>query len=372
LLDTLSLMSLRQHTAFLVTLAGVYIVWRSLQGVRAPGKIRGAREVAGMACFLSVFVATYAIGALAPRPMASLQLLKADALAVDFHSHTRASWDGRQSFSAESNRAWHSGAGFDATYISDHGTLSGVIEGEARNPGLSGERTVILPAVEVRCGGQHVIILGATIHEGSPDCTSATVPASTGASRGRGIPDGMITLLTIPARFAADRPIPRSQGIEISDAAPRALDQMERDGALLRRIASADDLALVASSNNHGWGRTAAAWSVLEIGNWRSLTPRELDLAIRTRMATLRSKSVYVIERRRVVPPSSVLALIGTAPAVVWSLFTTLSAVERVSWIVWAWMVWALSRVASRRGRRSNRYLAPGKGRDPAPLNSKV
>ena len=154
----------------------------------------------------------------------------------------------------------------------------------------------------------------------------------------------MITLLTIPARFAVDRPIPRSHAIEIADAAPRALDQMERDGALLRRIAKTDDLAVVASSNNHGWGRTAAAWSVLEIDQWRGLTPRELDAAIRNRIATLRGKSVYVVERRRVAPPSSTLAWTATLPAVGWRWLTTLSPEERLSWVVWAWALWALLR----------------------------
>ncbi len=359
-LDALSLMSIRQHIAFLATLLGGYILWRSLQWNRNRRSFGVSRELAGIAGFLAVLVAIYAIGALLPRPMASLRLLRPDALAVDFHSHTRASWDGRRNFSPESNRSWHRDAGFDAVYISDHGTLSGVIEGETLNPALSGEGTVILPAVEVRCGGQHVVILGATIHEGSPDCASPTIPASVGASPGQWNEEGMITLLTIPARFSVDRPIPRSQAIEIADAAPRALDQMERDGALIRRIARTDDLALVASSNNHGWGRTAAAWSILEIDHWRTLTPGELDAAIRTRIATVRGKSVYVVERRRLTPPSSTQALMGTVPAVGWRLLTTLSPEERLSWIVWAWTLWALSLVASPRGGSRKGYLTLG------------
>lgn len=356
-----------------MTLLGGYIIWRLLHWSRNSRSIGPTRELAGIMGFVSMLVAIYAIGALLPRPMASLRLPGTDALAVDFHSHTRASWDGRRSFSPESNRSWHRDSGFDAVYISDHGTLSGVIEGEARNPGLSGEGTVILPAVEVRCGGQHVVILGATIHEGAPDCASPTVPASSiSPSTRRWTSQGMITLLTIPARFAVDRPIPRSQAIEIADAAPRALDQMERDGGLIRRIARADDLAQVASSNNHGWGRTAAAWSVLEIDHWRALTPRELDAAIRGRIATLRGKSVYVVERRRVAPPSSTLGLMGTVPTVGWRLFTILSPGERISWIVWAWTLWALSRVAFPRGGSRRRYLTLGTRADGAPPKSNV
>ena len=370
LLDTLTLMSLRQHIALVGTLVGAFVLRRAL---RRGKSLRPARELVGLASFAAALVGVYAIGALLPRPMASLRLLNPDALAVDFHSHTHASWDGRRNFSPESNRSWHRDAGFDAVYISDHGTLAGVIEGETQNPRLSGEGTVILPAVEVRCDGQHVVILGATIHEGTPDCASAAIPA---VSHGPFPRDrnaaGMITLLTIPARFRPDRHIPKSQAIEISDAAPRALDQMERDRSLIRRIAANDDLALVASSNNHGWGRTAAAWSILEIQDWRALTPGELDAAIRARLATRRGKSVYVVERRRVAPPSSTLILMATVPAAGWRLLTTLSPDERLSWVVWTWTIWALSRAALPLLTFRRRYLALGARLDDALLKSNV
>ena len=363
-LDALTLMSVRQHIALLVTLFVAFSLWRSF---RRGTQARLRRELLAFAGFAVTFSATYAIGGLLPRPMASLRLLNRDAVAVDFHSHTRASWDGRHSFSSESNRSWHRDAGFNASYISDHGTLTGVIEGESQNPGFSGDGTVILPAVEVRCEGQHVVILGATIHEGTPDCSSATIPAASvgAASRGASTP-GMITLLTLPARLALDRRIPQSEAIEISDGAPRALDQMQRDGALIRRVAKSNDLAVVASSNNHGWGRTAAAWSVLEIPHWRSFTPSELDAAIRSRLATRRGKSVYVVERRRVVPPTSSVALIETLPLIGWNLLTTLSSAERISWIVWTWTLWALLGAGFPFAAARVRYLAGGSRPDEA------
>ncbi len=75
LLDTLSLMSARQHIAFLVTLLGSFILLRSLQWIRNPRSISASRELAGIASFVAVLLAIYAIGALLPRPMASLRLL---------------------------------------------------------------------------------------------------------------------------------------------------------------------------------------------------------------------------------------------------------------------------------------------------------
>jgi hypothetical protein len=347
-LDNLSLMSASQHGAFLLTLAGAYLAWRL-------GKARSSSplplESAKALAFFGVVLAVYAAGLLLPRPMASLELLRNDALAVDFHSHTNASWDGRRDFSPERNRSWHQSAGFNAVYISDHATLAGVIDASMRNPHFAGEGTAVLPAVEIRCEGQHIVILGATIHEGIADCAApATTVSSIAEPSRRWESEGMITLLTIPGRLSRNSPLPLSQGIEIADGAPRALDQMRKDSSLIRDIARTGDMALVSGSNNHGWGSTAAAWSVLIIPGWRSLTPAALDAAIRARMGSMRAGSVFVLERRRVVPGSSLIELSLTLPAVAWNMFRTMSVAERVSWLVWTWFLFlAVPRVAAKR-----------------------
>lgn len=349
-LDSLTLMSASQHVAFLLTLFAAYFLWR-LAATRSSSTTFPLETIKGLA-FATVVLAVYFVGFLMPRLMASLELQQQDALAVDFHSHTNASWDGRRVFSPERNRSWHRKAGFNAVYISDHGTLAGVIEGEVSNPPTAGEGTAVLPAVEIRCQGQHIVILGATIHEGIGDCASAVTTVSSVAEPfHRWESEGMITLLTIPGRLAGAHSLPVSQGIEIADGAPRALDQMQKDSSLIRDIAKVENLALVSGSNNHGWGSTAAAWSILTIPNWRSRTPMALDAAIRARMGTMRAASVFVLERRRVAPASSAIGLSATLPAVAWNMLLTLSAAERVSWLVWTWFLALVIPLAGRRFR---------------------
>jgi hypothetical protein len=48
---------------------------------------------------------------------------------------------------------------------------------------------------------------------------------------------------------------------------------------------------------------------------------------------------VQVIERRSPDPGSSRLALAATLPAVTWNLLVTLSGAQRVSWIIWSWIL---------------------------------
>ena len=74
-----------------------------------------------------------------------------------------------------------------------------------------------------------------------------------------------------------------------------------------------------------------------------------LDNAIQQRIRTARRQAVQVIERRSPSADRSRVALAATLPAVAWNLFVTLSPVERVSWIVWAWIVAMLMPGAGRR-----------------------
>jgi predicted metal-dependent phosphoesterase TrpH len=358
-MDTLSLMSVRQHVALLATVLVAYTAWRwrRRDPKRRPPRAVLVESARGTA-LLGAIVAVYALGALAPRPMAALELLAADELAIDFHSHTQASWDGRRTFTAERNRAWHREAGFDATYISDHGTIAGVIAGQAGNPARAGDGTVILPATEVRCIGQHVVVLGATTQDTTADCAQRS-PMATHRVSGTWRDDARIALLTIPGQLENAQALPVVQAIEIADGAPRAFDQMERDEQLLQRIADDAGLARVSGSNIHGWGRTATAWSVMSIDNWRAMSPHALDIAIRRRLYDAHGDAVHVIERRRPDPAASSLALAATVPVVVWSMLTSLSGAERLAWLCWIWTAGAIVALVRRRRAYAKPRVVP-------------
>ncbi|NIP83929.1 MAG: hypothetical protein GWM90_33750 [Gemmatimonadetes bacterium] len=127
--------------------------------------------------------------------------------------------------------------------------------------------------------------------------------------------------------------------IELSDASPRGLRQGRRDRAILLRMVDSLDLAPVAASNNHGWGRTAAAWTLMRIPGWRSLAPRELGQAIEALLHAERRKASRVVERRMPYPGDSPVALAATVPVITWQLFGGLGPAERVSWLAWTWLL---------------------------------
>lgn len=346
-LDALTLLSVPQNLALIVSLVVIYVLWRIARW--SAGRRSGSRPVLRAVLrelrlalrALGVLVAVYGIGIVAPRPMAALRVSDPDAVIVDVHSHTNFSHDGRADFSPRVNRAWHQAAGFDVAYITDHRSFDGAAEAMGLNPRVSGDSIVMLSGLEFVMHNSHLIALGIT----APDERWLYVDRRKAHP---GWPPPIrpppVLIQTIPENLD-NLPPPDSTGtpgvlaIELSDGAPRGIAQAQRDRARILHLSDSLHLALVAASNNHGWGRTAVAWSVLRIPGWRALTPDSLDNAIQQRIRTARRQAVQVIERRSPSADRSRVALAATLPAVAWNLFVTLSPMERVSWIVWAWII---------------------------------
>ena len=350
-LDALTLLSVPQNLALIVSLVVIYVLWRIARW--SAGRRSGSRPVLRPVFravlrelrlalrALGVLVAVYGIGIVAPRPMAALRVSDPDAVIVDVHSHTNFSHDGRADFSPRVNRAWHQAAGFDVAYITDHRSFDGAAEAMGLNPRVSGDSIVMLSGLEFVMHNSHLIALGIT----APDERWLYVDRRKAHP---GWPPPIrpppVLIQTIPENLD-NLPPPDSTGtpgvlaIELSDGAPRGIAQAQRDRARILHLSDSLHLALVAASNNHGWGRTAVAWSVLRIPGWRALTPDSLDNAIQQRIRTARRQAVQVIERRSPSADRSRVALAATLPAVAWNLFVTLSPMERVSWIVWAWII---------------------------------
>ena len=346
-LDALTLLSVPQNLALIVSLVVIYVLWRIARW--SAGRRSGSRPVLRAVLrelrlalrALGVLVAVYGIGIVAPRPMAALRVSDPDAVIVDVHSHTNFSHDGRADFSPRVNRAWHQAAGFDVAYITDHRSFDGAAEAMGLNPRVSGDSIVMLSGLEFVMHNSHLIALGIT----APDERWLYVDRRKAHP---GWPPPIrpppVLIQTIPENLD-NLPPPDSTGtpgvlaIELSDGAPRGIAQAQRDRARILHLSDSLHLALVAASNNHGWGRTAVAWSVLRIPGWRALTPDSLDNAIQQRIRTARRQAVQVIERRSPGADRSRVALAATLPAVAWNLFVTLSPMERLSWIVWAWII---------------------------------
>ena len=366
-LDALTLLSPAQYWATFGLCAVTFFGFWTYRRARAGLDFRLTSMLRVAACFMGGTVAVIGVMLVAWRPMASLRLSDRNLIAVDFHSHTEASHDGRPGFSAERNREWHSGSGFNAAYVTDHRTFEGALSAATGNAARAGDGTVLLPGVELRDGDEHPILIGVDPNRmriTSPDWKSAAVRADGG-------PVPPMLLLSLPGDILriplneTTGPV-RIAGIEVVDGCPRGMAQAARDRGAILALATELHFALIAASDNHGWGRTAPAWSVLRIPGWRSMTPAQLDIAIRRTIVTQREHAVEVIARRTAPPPENKLetALGGIPVALV--MLRTMSPTDRLSWIIWSWGLCVLSLRRARRNRsRRRERIRKSPGRKP-------
>jgi len=320
-LDAIGLLSVGEHIAVGITVIALGLI---VFGFRP-------RAVAP----LIVVAILYVCAAALPRPMARIAVADPNVVVVDFHSHTNFSGDARKGFTPEENRAWHQGAGFNVAYVSDHRSFGGAESALHGNPARAGDGTVLLSAYEGRYLGTFEIFLSLTradsavllTHQrwlGDGNLASGRTPLSVVAMPGP-LGDVQVQGRDNPPHFAA---------IELSDGGPRGFSQIDRDW--LKIIARADTLgiSLVSGSNNHGWGRVSPAWTLLQIPNWRAMTPDSIAAAIESTLKT--PNRVEVIGRRRPALASPV-AMSMTAPVVIAQMLGMLTIPERLAWLFWIW-----------------------------------
>src|SRR4051812_21582745 len=363
--DALTLLSPSQFYATLVSGAVLFVLIAFRTRRNGGAWLRaGARYFGGA-------IAVTGLLLVAARPMASISLGNPDLIAIDFHSHTSASHDGRPGFDAQHNRDWHRSAGYDAVYVTDHRTFDGAVEASKTNPRVAGLGTVLLPGVELRDTGEHPILIGVDptrMRIGSADWKDAAVAADGG-------PAPPMMFLALPGNL---RRIPlnmtsgvvRLAGIEVSDGSPRGLAQSATDRAAIRSLAAKLDVAMISASDNHGWGRAAPAWSVMRIPGWRGMTPASLDIAIRNTIAGRRRRSVEVIARQTAAEPGSAFGFAASGVAVTLVMLRTMSLPQRVSWLTWTWLLFLLHHRLARANRLRFRLRARRVARPRRPVRA--
>jgi hypothetical protein len=339
-LDTLTLLTVGQHIAILLWVIALFVVYRVW--LRRRRDVVLWREIMAAVGLLALIIVVYSAAAIMPRPMAQLVTSDAAIIVVDFHSHTKYSHDGRRGWDEEDVRAWHRGAGYDAAYVTDHATFEGAERGIAGNSGQAGESTILFQGLEAVDRGEHVNILSAgRRYRGltSPDLKDVDDQALAMADLIPGT--SPIIIETIPGNLSkltsnAPNTAPSVDAIEIVDGSPRGLSQGRRERTRIVRLADSLNLALVTGSDNHGWGRAAPGWTLLRIPGWRGMPTDSLSRRIEDILRIGRRQATRVVERR-VADGTTPIALAFAGPAVVWRMFTTLGADERVMWLVWAW-----------------------------------
>jgi hypothetical protein len=342
LLDVLSILSTAQSIAVFAAVA-LIVVAATLSRRARSRRSTPARVAVALLLTLLALAAIEAAVVFLPRPMAQLRTADPDVVIVDFHSHTGSSHDVRKSFTPERNRDWHRGAGFHVGYISDHVKFDGAVAARASNPARAGDGTSLLTAVEGRYHKiMSTIVLGLNERDTallnrrgnvlSHATSSGRPPVSIIALPNRNLDSVTAGILDSLENFKA---------IELVDAAPRGLAQLDREEEKVRGIASRLGLVMVAASNNHGWGRTAAAWNLVQVPGWRSLSPEEVGLLIEDRLRTADTASIEIIRRLR--PTVHGAAVVSTLPVMAYQIVGSLTPAERIAWIAWGWAIWLLA-----------------------------
>jgi hypothetical protein len=346
ILDALTLLTVGQHIAIMLWAIAIFAAVRVRRARRGTS---ARRELVAASVFLALLVATYAVAALVPRPMAQFVASDETVLAVDLHAHTKYSHDGRAGWTDEDVREWHRAAGFDAVYITDHATFEGAERGIASNPPFAGQGTMVLQGIEAFFNGEHVNILSAgRRYKGllSADLKDVDPQALMLASLiSKTAP---VTIQTVPANLnkvpaLTANGIPGVMGIEIVDGSPRGLSQTRRERARILHIADSLNLALVTGSDNHGWGRTAPGWALFRLPGWRGMRTDSLSGMLELILRDGRRESTRPVERV-VAGGADPVSLVLTGPLVAWRLFTTLAPDERVMWLVWTWGLLVVAR----------------------------
>jgi hypothetical protein len=348
-LDALTLLSTAQSIAVIVTVVIVVVGWK-------VARRRKLKSIAiSIAATLLVLGILEAAAAFLPRPMASLAINDPDIVRVDFHSHTAASHDVRQSFSAEDNREWHRRGGFDIAYITDHVKFGGAEAALARNPKLAAQGVSLVEGME---GRYHKIMSTVVLGITAVDAPVLNERGNILSAQLRS-PREPVTIIAIPNRNLdslssrvrdSTVALPNLAGIELVDAAPRGLAQLDREESKIRSLARDLGLTLVAGSNNHGYGRAVAAWNLMKVPAWRSMRPDAVASAIENQLRADRA-SVRIVHRTR--PTTSGFKVVGTLPILAAQIIGGLGITERISWIVWIAFATAFTLMKKRRGGRA-------------------
>lgn len=349
-LDTLTLLSVRQHIALALGIIVVFLLSRGIAALLVRPRLPLRSDAIAAGVLVLAIVLAYVAAPMLPRPMANLEASDAHVLRVDFHSHTSASHDGRGGWSAGRNRAWHSAAGYDVAYVTDHATVVEAEKGMAANPNPATEGVTLLQAIEVTWTGEHVAILGAQrMYKGllTPNLRDVDEQSLHLASL---LPGREPVVIWNHPRQLNRLPIASGPGsvgvraIEIVNGAPDGMDEVRPKRAQIAALAESRNVALTGGSDNHGWGRTAPAWTLMRIVGWRGMQGDSLAFNIERVFREGGFRSTRVVERRVADPGSSKLQLFATVFTVPARMLTTLSNDERFAWLLWTWGIFALLR----------------------------
>jgi hypothetical protein len=345
--DGVSMLSMARLRGFLVGLLGLYVLWRINRlfrsGPRRTATAAVLKEIRILLVSLLLLAAFLAGGALWHRPMLALAGANPRDIVADFHSHTNVSHDVKNTwmrgFDTEANRRWHTRAGFDVAFITDHNVRSSELPVASRQSSTAS--TVLCPGIEVSAWRAHIVLLGDTLpvdrsrYNGSLDELLLLLATSDSAL-------GALSVASLPEYRRnhwerLDRLVAAGlDGFEVVNASPKAneLPRTERDSVIA--LARARNRFVVGVSDSHGWGATSMVWNLVHPPNGASADPCSAVLqSLRTGFP-----AVTIIERHRLRPDSWWPTWL-TPLGVVWEAWRSMGWALTAAWLVWMWL-WAI------------------------------
>src|SRR5919112_3352813 len=276
--DGISMLSMRRLQGFLPGLIILYLIWRVLRRVQVRHSPQGwtawARELGALVLSLGALLTFLIVGAFWHRPMLALAGVSPEGRVVDFHSHTTISHDvgstWMRGFDLEANRRWHSRAGFDAAFVTDHNVVSRESPvGRQESRHVEGV-TTMCPGIEGSAWRAHVVLLGDTLPiDRAPYSSSlegllallTTSESSYGSLSLASLPEyrrnhwsGLDTLIASGL-----------DGFEIVNASPKANELSRRDRDRIVSLARTHNLFVAGVSDSHGWGATSMVWNLVPV-----------------------------------------------------------------------------------------------------------
>jgi len=350
--DGVSMLSMGRLRGFLFGLVALYLAWRVgrllwaryARAARPAPRFSMLKEIRTLAAALLLLAAFLVGGALWHRPMLALAGADPHDIVVDFHSHTNVSHDVQNTwmrgFDTEANRRWHTRAGFDATFITDHNSVAGLRTGKPGTTHQEGQ-AVGCPGIEVSAWRAHIVLLGDTLpvdrgrYNGSLDALLTLLATSDSAL-------GALSLASLPEYRRnhwgrLDQLVAAGlDGFEVVNASPKAneLPRAERDSVIA--LARAHNRFVVGVNDSHGWGATSMVWNLVHPSGAAASDPCSAVLrSLRTGFP-----SVRVIERHRLRPDAWWPTWL-TPLGVVWETWRSMGWALTAAWLVWIW-AWAV------------------------------
>ncbi len=335
--DSILCNGVRQDIVLFAYLLAGFWIYRLAFGLKIP-TARALKQYAGYLLLVFLYLGWAVLG---PRPAARLVAKDPNALLLDFHSHTNASWDGRKSFSAEANARWHERFGFGASFITDHNAAPATAAGTPLCRLLAGE--------ELSLDKAHVVALGAR---------ERIDPAAYGGEQGlrRFLAEAWpkhraLAVLSLPEywRHRWDS-VPEladagAAGLELVNASPKALEFPPSKSREVIELARRKNLFLVGAGDNHGWASSPCVWNAMTIPGHARMDASRLALAVIEGLRKERFSAVTVIERVRMVPESTLgLALSPITSA--WTLLRTFSWAQTAVSLLWLSVAFAYAVLA--------------------------